>query len=411
LRLLRAYRWSLLLVALTAVLASLVVAYSIPERYRATTLILVRPQEKMRLEAPGSEKEILNYPVSSLAPVDVPSRTYIEVIRSSALAERVVRSLGLDRPEPPSEQSGWRAVWMRSKDRALDVMGDVWLFLKYGGTKKRTPLEAATDRLQRNMTLESIKDTYLFQITYDGRTPAEAEAVANMLAAMFVDYLTTTERTEASANRVFLEQRLQTAAETVASARRDLQEFKDGQATFAIQDEYKSGLTTMSKLRGDLAQIEARLQGLLETHTMAHPDVQTLLAQRDRLRQSLASLGSARQPLAEKEKKLGELELRLRIAEGDYSVVSKALAEARVQEASEAKEVRVISAAEPPTYPVTPIKLYFPVAAGFAALLFGVCVILLTDSLWTRVRCIDDAQLLGLPVLATFPRVASRSNA
>jgi uncharacterized protein involved in exopolysaccharide biosynthesis len=135
-RLLRAYRWSLLLLALTAVLASVVVAYSIPERYRATTLILVRPQEKMRLEARGSEKEILNYPVSPLAPVDVPSRTYIEVIRSPALAERVVRSLGLDRPQEPSEQAGWRAVWMRSKDRALDVMGDVWLFLKYGGTKK-----------------------------------------------------------------------------------------------------------------------------------------------------------------------------------------------------------------------------------------------------------------------------------
>jgi uncharacterized protein involved in exopolysaccharide biosynthesis len=232
-----------------------------------------------------------------------------------------------------------------------------------------------------------------------------------MLAEMFVDYLTTTERSEANANRVFLEQRLQPAAETVASARRDLQEFKDGQATFALQDEYKSGLTTMSKLRGDLAQTEARLEGLLETHTMAHPDVQTLLAQRNRLRESIASLGSARRPLAEKEKKLGELQLRLTIAEGDYSVVSKALAEARVQEASEANEVRVVSAAQPPTYPVAPIKLMYPAAAGLAALLLGICAILLADSLWSRVRCIDDAQRLGLPVLATFPAIASRSNA
>jgi uncharacterized protein involved in exopolysaccharide biosynthesis len=411
LRLLRAYRWSLLVVAVTAVLASVAVSYSVPERYRATTLILVRPQEKMRLEARGSDKEILNYPVSSLAPVDVPSRTYIEVIRSAALAERVVRSLGLDQPSPPSEQSYWRALWTRTTDRLLEVAGDLWLLLKYGEVKKRTPLDAATDRLQRNMTLESIKDTYLFQITYDGRTPEEAAGVANMLAEMFVDYLTTTERSEANANRVFLEQRLQPAAETVASARRDLQEFKDGQATFALQDEYKSGLTTMSKLRGDLAQTEARLEGLLETHTMAHPDVQTLVAQRNRLRESIASLGSARRPLAEKEKKLGELQLRLTIAEGDYSVVSKALAEARVQEASEANEVRVVSAAQPPTYPVAPIKLMYPAAAGLAALLLGICAILLADSLWSRVRCIDDAQRLGLPVLATFPAIASRSNA
>jgi uncharacterized protein involved in exopolysaccharide biosynthesis len=411
LRLLRAYRWSLLGVAVTAVLASVAVSYSVPERYRATTLILVRPQEKMRLEARGSEKEILNYPVSALAPVDVPSRTYIEVIRSAALAERVVTSLGLDQPRPPSEQSYWRALWTRTTDRLVEVAGDLWLLLEYGEVKKRTPLDAATDRLQRNMTLASIKDTYLFQITYDGRTPEEAAAVANMLAEIFVDYLTTTEHSEANANRVFLEQRLQTTAETVTSARRDLQEFKDGQATFALQDEYKSGLTTMSKLRADLAQTEARLEGLLETHTMAHPDVQTLVAQRNRLRESIASLGSARRPLAEKEKQLGELQLRLTIAEGDYSVVSKALAEARVQEASEANEVRVVSAAQPPTYPVAPIKLIYPAAAGLAALLLGICAILLADSLWSRVRCIDDAQRLGLPVLATFPAITSRSNA
>jgi len=410
-RLLRAYRWTLLVLGVTAVLASIAVSYAVPEQYRATTLILVRPQEKMRLEARGSEKEILNYPVSPLAPVDVPSRTYIEVIRSATLSERVVRSLGLDETKKPSQQSYLRALWTRSTDWLLEVAGDVWLLLKYGEVKKRAPLEAATDALQRNMTLASIKDTYLFQITYDGRTPEEAAAVANMLATMFVDYLTTTDRTEASANRLFLDQRLQTTAQTVAAARRDLQQFKDAQATFALQEEYKSGLTTISKLRGDLERTEARLQGLLETHTLAHPEVESLLAQRDRLRQSLASLGSARRPLAGKEKELGELELRLQIAEGDYSVVSKALAEARVQEASEAKDVRVVSPAQPPTYPVRPIRLYYPAAAGLAALLLGICAILFRDSLSARVRCIDDAQRLGLPVLATFPAIASRSNA
>src|SRR5262245_65745539 len=94
-RLLRAYRRSLLVLAVTAVLASLAVSYAVPDRYRATTLILVRPQEKVRLGARGSEKEILDYPVSPLAPVDVPSRTYMEVIRSSTLSERAVRSLAL----------------------------------------------------------------------------------------------------------------------------------------------------------------------------------------------------------------------------------------------------------------------------------------------------------------------------
>jgi hypothetical protein len=86
----------------------------------------------MRLEARGSEKEILNYPVSPLAPVDVPSRTYIEVIRSATLSERVVRSLGLDETKKPSQQSYLRALWTRSTDWLLEVAGDLWLLLKYG---------------------------------------------------------------------------------------------------------------------------------------------------------------------------------------------------------------------------------------------------------------------------------------
>jgi len=410
-RLLRAYRRSLLVLAVTAVLASLAVSYAVPERYRATTLILVRPQEKVRLGASGAEKEILDYPVSPLAPVDVPSRTYIEVIRSTTLSERVVRSLRLDEVKELPAQSPLRRWLMRGRDRLLEITGDLWLLLKYGGVKKRTPLQAAVHSLQDHTTLAPIKDTYVFQITYDGRTPDESAAVANMLAAIFVDYLRTTDRTEASANRTFLEGQLGTSAQAVTQARRDLQKFKDTEATFALKEEYKSGLTTISKLRGDLEQTEATLQGLLETRTENHPQVETLLAQRDRLRQSLASLTGARRPLAGKEKELGELELQLHIAEGDYSVVSKALTEARVQEASEAKDIRVVSPAEPPTYPVTPLKLYFPTAAGLAALLLGICAILLVDSLWTRVRCVDDVYRLGVPVLATFPAIASRSDA
>lgn len=410
-RLLRAYRWRLLLLTLTAVLASVAVSYAVPERYRATTLVLVHPQEKLRLEAPGSEKEILSYPLSPLAPVDVPSRTYIEVIRSAALAERVVQSLGLDQRKASHEQSYWRRLWTSSTGRLLDAAGDVWLLLKYGHMKKRSPLQAAVTNLQKNLAMAPIRDSYLFQITYEAPDPHEAAAVANAAASVLVDYLTTTGRTDSSANRRFLEDRVKAAAATVAAARADLQEFKDAQATFALDEEYKSGLTTISKLRGDLEKIESHLQGLLKTHTAAHPKVESLVAQRNRLRQSIATLAGARSPLAEKEKELGELGLRLRIAEGDYSVVSKSLAEARIDEANQANEVRVVSPAQPPTYPVGPIKVYFALAAALAALLLGATAILFGDSLRARVRCIDDAQRLGLPVLATFPVLTSRSNA
>jgi len=196
----------------------------------------------------------------------------------------------------------------------------------------------------------------------------------------------------------------------VAAARAALQKFKDAQATFALRAEYTSGLKTIGELRGELAQIEARLQGLRKTYTTAHSKVKAAEAERDRLRQSIDVLEAKRGPLAAKENELSDHELRLQILESDYSVVSKALAEARIQESSQANDVRVVSPAQPPTYPVAPIRVYYAGIGAAAALVFGVFMILLADSLSARVRCIEDAQGLGLPVLATFPSIASRSN-
>ncbi len=410
-RLLLAHRWMLLVLVLCALAASVGVSYLVPPGYESTTLILVQPHERLRVDQNRPEKEILNYPVSQLAPIDVPSRTYIEVIKTATLAEQVVRALGLDKKRPQPAETGLRALWGRAKQWVGDSARDTWMILKYGMLKETDPVTAAIERVQDNISLRAIKDTYLFEITFLSRDPEVAAAVANKSAAIFVDYMTATDLSEARANRIFLENRLQATEGAVAEARRALQEFKGQQATFSLKEEYSNELRTIAGLEQDLEKTDARLEGLLKSYTAAHPKVESLLAERDRLQQSLVRLRSARSAMPEKEKQLEDLVLHLKMVEEDYSVVSKALTAARIREAGQVNDIRVVSPAVPATYPAKPIKVFYAAAGAAAALLLGVVAVLLQESMRARVRGVADAQRLGLRVLATIPSFQLRQNA
>src|SRR5437870_12623865 len=89
----------LLIVALCLVagLGGYACSYLLPERYDGSALVLVRPQEPIKLDARKSEKDIFDFPVSQSMAVETPSKTYIEIIKSAALVGEVVRALQLDK--------------------------------------------------------------------------------------------------------------------------------------------------------------------------------------------------------------------------------------------------------------------------------------------------------------------------
>jgi len=402
--LLRAHRWVFLLLLLSALITSATIAFSLPDEYVATALVVVKPHERLRLEQNRKDKETGDFPVTQLAPIDAPSRTYIEMIKSRLLAERVVRRIGLDRrKEPPAESR-----WVRVKQSLQALLSNSWEFLQYGAVRPQDPLEKAVRYVRRNCTLALTKDTYLFDITCGATDREDAAAIANASAEVFIAYAAGVNRQESGGNRVFLEQQLRDSEAVLAQARRALTAFKDRQATFSLQEEYANQLKTISGLETDLEKTEAKLAGLLNEYTRDHPKVLSLLAEKERLKQSLAQLRHERVVLPDKEKQLEDLRLRVKAAEDNYTVVTKALAEARIQEQSQVSEIRVVSPAVPPAYPAKPIRIYYVAGALVAALLAGAGAVLLAESVWPRLRSAADVERLGLRVLATIPRVKER---
>lgn len=409
-RILLAYRRMIILLSVSTVVTTVLLTFVLPEKYKATAIVLVRPQEKIKVAPSNAGKELLDYPVSQSSPIDAPSKTYIEVIKSRAVVERIVRALDLDREKGrPQGLSPYQDLWWRLKETGKDAADWVVKILKYGRFMKMSPLEKATDDVKKYLDLKSTKETYIFEITYWATNRNEAAAVANAAAEIFIQYMSTANQEDSTRSRVFLEGRLDESETKLTAARVAFREFKERNAIVSFSDEYASKLKIIGNLETDLEKTEATLAGLTATYTRDHPRVASLVAERQRIIKSIAQRKRELDTFANKEKEFDSLSLQVKVAEENYKLLHKEYEEARISEANIPSEIRIVSPASPPSYPSKPIKVYYAGAALAIALLLGIGLALVLESSKARIRSVEDvAAILQLPVLATIPSVRKR---
>src|ERR1700694_4223143 len=87
-----------------APLAGYAICFLLPNRYVAPALVLVRPQQPIKISETRSAQEFLGFSIGSGAAVKTASKTYIALIKSPALIGEVVRQLSLDKE--PEVKSG-----------------------------------------------------------------------------------------------------------------------------------------------------------------------------------------------------------------------------------------------------------------------------------------------------------------
>lgn len=143
-------------------------------------------------------------------------------------------------------------------------------------------------------------------------------------------------------------------------------------------------------LSEDLVKARAKLEGLLAQQR----DLKRIV---DRQKSDLKLVPAT-------EFGLNRLELEVRSGEDTRKQIEQAYEEARIREASVGDDLKVISAAVPPTYPTKPIKIYYAGLSVAMALVIGLAFALLAEAVRPTIRSIEDVELgLGLPVLSTIP--------
>ncbi len=392
------------IVTCTCTLAALAISYALPSMYEASSLVIVRPEEKLRLSPnQGQGKEVLDFPVSQAAPIDAPSKTYMEVLQSEAVAARIVTALQLD-AEPTITTSGLARLREEFRQWFKETIRSSRHIVRYGRVIPASRFERAVEDLREYLTLEVKKNTYAFSITYTSGNPQEAAAVANKAAEIFLAHNAEAYRSEAEISRKFIEARMLESETILRDARDALQRFKHEAGVFAIGDEYRERIKVISSLEVDKESAQARLAGLLEVYSPENSKVASAQAEVSGLRKALASYKADLVGMPERERRLGSLDLAVNVAQQDYESIRKKFEESRIAEQTSFAEIRTVSPATVPLYPIRPIKYYYGGIGFLLGLVGSIALALFFEFLNPRVRVADDlTKVLDMPLLAAIP--------
>jgi uncharacterized protein involved in exopolysaccharide biosynthesis len=399
------HKWLLIWLPIIATCVGLGMTYVLPEQYESTALVLVRPSEDIKFNSTAADKkEILHFPLSQSTPIDAPSKTYMEVIKSPAVAVRIVEALHLDVEKPKKYDNVFDVIKDDVKTWFRDTFRTVLNYLKYGRDIPASPFDRALTNVEEKLAVAVRKDTYAFDITYRSSDPNEAAAVADMAAEIFIEHSAAAHRSEAGRETEFIQSQLEQSRKALEQARAAILAYKTSGGTFELASEYNEKLKNVSDLENTLAKTDGKLAGLKASFSKSSPDVIALEAQRADLQQQIATLREQLVAYPQKETQLNSLTLTKHLAEGSYEFFLKRYEEARVNEAAIVTEIRIVSRAKPALYPVKPLKDLYAGLSFVTALVVAVGWALFSEYLDPRVRTIHDLDdALGAPVLGVIP--------
>lgn len=406
-RILFRHIWVLIWLPLAATCAGLAVTYVLPEQYASTALVLVRPFEDVAYNtAPGGPKRLPDFPLDLSGPVDAPSKTYIEVIKSSAVATQIVEALHLDMEKPKHFSSSFEELRDEIKAWIKSSMRTVTDYLRYGRKVPATPFEIAVQGVEKNLSVIPRKDTYAFDISYRAGDPNEAAAVANMAATIFLDQRAEAYRSEAARAGKFLKRQLDESRRALDQARAAILAYKKDDSTFNLTSEYNEQLKRLSDLQASLAKSRGRIAVLERTYRQNSPTLDAQRAEITELNQQISALESQLKAYPQKETELDALTLTEHLAKDNYEFLRKRYEEERVKEASDVSEIRVASRAMPGLYPIKPVKYVYAGLSFATALVVAIGWALLMHAVDPRVHTANDVdEALGLPVLGAIPHL------
>ena len=360
----------LILLPTIATCVGLGLTYILPEQYESTALVLVRPIEEIKFDpSSGDRKEIRDFPVNLSAQIDAPSKTFMEVIKSPAVAMKIVDALRLDIEKPKQYETLFESIKNQVKNWVKSIALTVRNYLKYGRDISASPLDLAVEGIEKNLVVSVRKDTYTFEITYRSSDPNEAAAVANMAAEIFLDDSSEAYRIESARARQFIETQVDESHKALEQARAATLAYKKSGGTFELKHEYGVQLKIVSDLEKTLAKAEGELAGrrLLAKRTRV-TDSPIVIAQEAEIADLKEQISALRIQLAaypKKERQMNAITFNERLAEQSYEFFLKRYEEARVKEADTIKEIRIVSRAVPGLYPVKPVK-YMNAGLSFA---------------------------------------------
>jgi uncharacterized protein involved in exopolysaccharide biosynthesis len=414
LHVLRRHARMIVAVVLISTMVGYGVSFLLPRRYTASALVLVRPQQSVKLDNKATTSQFLDFPMGTAA-VETPSKTYIEIIKSPDFVRQLVQKLGLDAQEtkPPFLSSILPASMTPVIDDLRQFLKNSISFLRYGRVISENRFADTVKTVKDSVALEALADTYIFSVSYTAEDAQLAADVANATAKLFVDYMERARLTESQYGLDKLNAELTESRQELETARERLKRFKEAHKIFQSATEYDSHLKVIADLEMELARANENLEslGAVANRNTSSTSMRSLEAKRASILNTLQERKDALVGLPAMERELKQLELLDQSALAAYNAVNTKFLEASINNTYAARDVQPVADAVPPQVPSGPKQLIFALVSLLSGLVVGVSLAFLFEYLNRRVRSIRDVEdFVGVKVLATIPRISEMSE-
>lgn len=303
-RLIVKHRWLLVAVAAAGLVAALLLSFIQTPQYLASTTVQVdkRAPRVVKFQedpvAEGDERSAMG--------------TQLEILKSRALAERVIEELRLDRQEQSELQRQAEQAVDEASAQENAPVGEGWGAvlagmterMKDSYTKMREPALRSADQLNRQavvdefvktVKVEQLRNTRMIRISAENADPQLAARMANSMAQAFIA-LSLERRLESSAYaKTFLESQLALTKAKLEESERRINEFSRSrniltldEKTNVINQTYTDFASALSKAEQERIKLESEFDAI-----RSHPDsarqvlesrvIQTYKEQRARL--------------------------------------------------------------------------------------------------------------------------------
>lgn len=278
--------------------------------------------------------------------------------------------------------------------------------------------EDTRDKLAKNTSVSEDRNSGIVSIRVTDADPKRAAAMAQAYAEELDHLVAELSTSTAHRERIFLEERLQTAKQELDQASRDLGQFESKNAAIDIKEQGKAMVDATATLMGQLIAAKSELKGLEPIYTTNNVKVQSVQSRIAELNRELEKLGRRDEsqadgpettgdsfyPSIRKLPLLGEtyadLYRRTKIKEMVYETLTQQYELAKVQEAKETPRVKVLDVARIPQKKAFPPRLFIVVVCTLLCAMGG-AVLILAKAYWKDIDATNAGKVLAREVFHT----------
>lgn len=227
----------------------------------------------------------------------------------------------------------------------------------------------------------------IITLAYEDKSPDQAAAIANAFVLELKDLLKGLAVTQASQQRLFLEEQLKKAQLDLLQAENNLQAYQQSTGILNVDAQMSALLQSVAQLKALIAAKEVELRSARTFATARNPEIKKITAELNELRQQLARVESQAKAQEQSGKGPGEditlanvpeagMEYLRRLRDLKFNetlsqMLLKQYEAARLSEASEPVVVQVVDDAVPPDHKAKPSRALIAILSTMLGFFVG----------------------------------------